>query len=158
MRHNADHRVTLFLCGDVMTGRGVDQILPHPSSPEIFEAHARSALDYVGLAERAAGPIARPVDYAYVWGDALAEFERVRPDVRIVNLETAVTASQEPWAGKGIHYRMHPANVPCLTAAELDCCVVANNHVMDWSRAGLAFLLTRRRTAVSQSWTGGQSR
>jgi poly-gamma-glutamate capsule biosynthesis protein CapA/YwtB (metallophosphatase superfamily) len=23
--------VTLFLCGDVMTGRGIDQILPHPA-------------------------------------------------------------------------------------------------------------------------------
>ncbi len=27
--------LTLFLCGDVMTGRGVDQILPRPSAPEI---------------------------------------------------------------------------------------------------------------------------
>jgi len=25
--------VTMFLCGDVMTGRGVDQILPHPGDP-----------------------------------------------------------------------------------------------------------------------------
>ena len=25
--------VQLFLAGDVMTGRGVDQILPHPSPP-----------------------------------------------------------------------------------------------------------------------------
>jgi poly-gamma-glutamate capsule biosynthesis protein CapA/YwtB (metallophosphatase superfamily) len=25
--------VTLFLCGDVMLGRGVDQILPHPGDP-----------------------------------------------------------------------------------------------------------------------------
>jgi len=23
--------LTLFLCGDVMTGRGIDQVLPHPS-------------------------------------------------------------------------------------------------------------------------------
>ncbi len=27
-------RVTLFICGDVMTGRGVDQILSHPSGPQ----------------------------------------------------------------------------------------------------------------------------
>ena len=147
MPRDADRRVTLFLCGDVMTGRGIDQILPHPSRAEIFEPYARSALDYVALAERAAGPIARPVDYTYVWGDALAEFERVRPEVRIVNLETAVTANQEPWPGKGIHYRMHPANVPCLTAARLDCCVVANNHVMDWGRAGLAETLQTLRHA-----------
>jgi poly-gamma-glutamate synthesis protein (capsule biosynthesis protein) len=31
--------VTLFLCGDVMTGRGVDQILPHPSKPELHEPY-----------------------------------------------------------------------------------------------------------------------
>lgn len=30
-----DHVVTLLLAGDVMTGRGVDQILPHPSDPEL---------------------------------------------------------------------------------------------------------------------------
>jgi len=23
-------QITLFLCGDVMTGRGIDQVLPHP--------------------------------------------------------------------------------------------------------------------------------
>ncbi|MGD8592237.1 MAG: poly-gamma-glutamate biosynthesis protein, partial [Gammaproteobacteria bacterium] len=23
--------LTLFLCGDVMTGRGIDQVMPHPS-------------------------------------------------------------------------------------------------------------------------------
>ena len=25
--------ITIFMCGDVMTGRGIDQILPHPSDP-----------------------------------------------------------------------------------------------------------------------------
>jgi poly-gamma-glutamate capsule biosynthesis protein CapA/YwtB (metallophosphatase superfamily) len=29
--------VTLFLCGDVMLGRGVDQVLPHPEDPELRE-------------------------------------------------------------------------------------------------------------------------
>ena len=29
--------VTLFLCGDVMTGRGLDQIMPHPADPAIHE-------------------------------------------------------------------------------------------------------------------------
>ena len=24
--------LTLFLCGDVMTGRGIDQVLPHPAT------------------------------------------------------------------------------------------------------------------------------
>lgn len=129
--------VRLFLCGDVMTGRGIDQILPHPGKPHLFEGWLRSAVDYVELAERATGAIQRPVDPAYPWGDALAQLGRFRPDVRIVNLETAVTVSEDAQPGKGIHYRMHPANVACLRSAQLDCCVLANNHVLDWGCAGL---------------------
>jgi len=129
--------VTLFLCGDVMTGRGIDQVLPHPGDDRLYEPVMKSARGYVRLAEDAHGPIPRPADYAYVWGDALDEFERMKPRARIVNLETAVTAHDRPWPGKGIHYRMHPANTPCLTAAGIDCCVLANNHVLDWERAGL---------------------
>ena len=47
-----------------------------------------------------------------------------------------MTTSDQPWP-KGINYRMHPANIGCLTAAGIDCCVLANNHVLDWGRAGL---------------------
>jgi poly-gamma-glutamate synthesis protein (capsule biosynthesis protein) len=129
--------VTLFLCGDVMTGRGIDQILPHPSKPHLYEPYMRSALGYVALAEKVPPPIPRPVDYAYVWGDALAELANAKPHARIVNLETAVTTSEDAWPDKGIHYRMHPANLPCLSVARIDCCVLANNHVLDWGYAGL---------------------
>ncbi len=133
--------ITLFLCGDVMTGRGIDQILPHPSNPRIFEPAAHSALAYVELAEEVSGPITRPVDFAYIWGDALAEFARITPDARIINLETAVTTSDDVWP-KGINYRMHPKNIPCLSAAHIDCCVLANNHVLDWGYSGLAETLS----------------
>jgi poly-gamma-glutamate synthesis protein (capsule biosynthesis protein) len=129
--------VTLFLCGDVMTGRGIDQILPHPSQPQLYERYMDSALGYVQLAERETGPIKRPADFAYIWGDALDELAREKPALRIINLETAVTAAEEPWPDKGIHYRMHPDNLPCLSAARIDCCVLANNHSLDWGRAGL---------------------
>ncbi len=128
--------VTLCLCGDVMTGRGLDQVLPHPSDPRLYEPHAHSALHYVELAERRNGAIARPAAFSYPWGDALAAVEGARPDAWIANLETAVTTSDDR-APKGIHYRMHPENAPCLTAAGIDCCVLANNHVLDWGRAGL---------------------
>ena len=109
--------IRLFLCGDVMTGRGIDQILPHAGEPQLFEPFMRSALGYVKLAEDRYGPLPRPVDFSYIWGDALPALARAAPDVRIVNLETAVTASGESWPEKGIHYRMHPANLPCLAAA-----------------------------------------
>lgn len=152
----ARRRVKLFLCGDVMTGRGVDQILPHPGKPDLYEPYVRSALDYVELAERAVGALARPVGFDYVWGDALAELERARPDARIVNLETAVTASEDAWPGKGIHYRMHPANMPCLGAARIDCCALANNHAMDWGRGGLAETLDSLRRAGMRTAGAGR--
>jgi poly-gamma-glutamate capsule biosynthesis protein CapA/YwtB (metallophosphatase superfamily) len=128
--------VKLFLCGDVMTGRGIDQILRHPCAAPIYEPYVKDARDYVRLAERASGPVARRVDDPYIWGDALEELERARPDARIINLETAVTQSDD-WLEKGINYRMHPQNVGCLTAARIDCCTLANNHILDWSEQGL---------------------
>lgn len=131
-------RLTLFLAGDVMTGRGIDQALPHPVSPELYEPSVRSARDYLALAEAANGRLALPLDYAYPWGDALAELDRVAPALRLVNLETAVTARGKPDPGKGINYRMHPGNLPCLPAAGLDGVSLANNHVLDWGEEGLA--------------------
>jgi poly-gamma-glutamate capsule biosynthesis protein CapA/YwtB (metallophosphatase superfamily) len=132
----ADATLQIFLCGDVMLGRGIDQVLPHPCSPELYEGYAGSALDYVRLAEQANGPIPSPVDLSYVWGDALDEFDRRRPDVRIINLETSITRSDNVFP-KGINYRMSPENAGCLTRAAIDCCVLANNHVLDWGRSGL---------------------
>ena len=85
------HDVTLFVCGDVMTGRGIDQILPDPSAPELQESCVRDAREYVALAEQVNGPLARPVDFRYIWGDALAELDRVSPHARIINLETSIT-------------------------------------------------------------------
>ncbi|MDF2463724.1 MAG: pGA [Ramlibacter sp.] len=127
----------LFLCGDVMTGRGIDQVLPVPCKPQLFEHWARSAVDYVELAERASGPIGRGQDAAYPWGHGLEVLREQRPAARMINLETAVTTSEDAQPGKGIHYRMNPANVACLTGAGIDCCVLANNHVLDWGQAGV---------------------
>ena len=132
----APRLVKLLLCGDVMTGRGIDQILPHPSKPALYEPYITSASSYVELAERVSGPIARPVAFPYIWGDALAEMAEQAPDLRVINLETSITTSESPLP-KGINYRMHPANVGCLVAAGIDCCVLANNHVLDWGVEGL---------------------
>jgi poly-gamma-glutamate synthesis protein (capsule biosynthesis protein) len=133
-----DDLVTVFLCGDVMTGRGVDQILPHPGDPELRESYVRDATGYVALAEAASGPIPRPVSPAWPWGDALAVLGDLAPDVRLINLETSVTRSGEFAPGKQVHYRMNPANIGCLTVARPDVCALANNHVLDFGRAGLA--------------------
>lgn len=144
----ADTRpATLFLCGDVMTGRAIDQILPYPNTPELYEPYIRDARAYIELAEQENGPIPRPADFAYIWGEAQAEWRRSAAHLRIVNLETAITSSADPWPDKGIHYRMHPKNVPCLTAAGIDCCVLANNHVLDWGYEGLEQTLETLRAA-----------
>jgi poly-gamma-glutamate synthesis protein (capsule biosynthesis protein) len=129
--------IVLFLCGDVMTGRGIDQILPNPVKPQLYEPHVRSAISYVRFAEETGIRIERPVTFDYVWGDAISELEKRAPAVRVANLETTVTTSEDAMPSKGIHYRMHPDNAPCLTAAKLNCCVLANNHVMDWGERGL---------------------
>jgi poly-gamma-glutamate capsule biosynthesis protein CapA/YwtB (metallophosphatase superfamily) len=127
----------IFLCGDVMTGRGIDQALSDPVNPVLYESYIRDARDYVDLAEKANGPIPRPVSFDYIWGDALPELERARVDLRIVNLETAITSSEMQWPNKPIHYRMHPQNVGCLSAARISACALANNHVLDWGYEGL---------------------
>src|SRR5918999_2313188 len=128
--------VTLFLCGDVMLGRGVDQILPHPGDPRLRESHLTDARAYVELAQDR-GPVPRSVDFSWPWGDSLQVLDEVAPDVRVINLETSVTRSDEFAPGKGVHYRMNPANLPCLAAARPDACVLANNHVLDFGRQGL---------------------
>jgi poly-gamma-glutamate synthesis protein (capsule biosynthesis protein) len=133
-----DGLVTLFLCGDVMLGRGIDQALPHPGDPRLREPAMRDARGYVALAEAANGPIPRPVPFAWPWGEALPLLEETAPDVRVMNLETGVTQGGEPEPGKAVHYRMHPANLPSLLAARPDVCVLANNHVLDYGREGLA--------------------
>ncbi|MFG2981118.1 CapA family protein [Streptomyces sp. NPDC048258] len=130
--------VTLFLAGDVMLGRGVDQILPHPGDPALPEAYVTDARTYVELAETANGTVPRRAPFSWPWGEALGLLDAAAPDARILNLETSVTRSDDIAPGKGVHYRMHPANLPCLEAARPDVCVLANNHVLDYGRHGLA--------------------
>jgi len=148
----------LFLCGDVMTGRGIDQVLPHPCGPGLYEPYVHDARRYLELAEEVNGAIPRPAGFDYVWGDALAELEARRPDARIINLETSVTTSSRPWP-KSINYRMHPRNLACLAAAGIDACALANNHVLDWGRQGLCETLNVLEAAhIASAGAGANAR
>ena len=192
----------LFLCGDVMTGRGIDQALPHHVNPILYEPYVRDAREYVHLAEKAHGSISRPLSFDYIWGDAPQELERAevaepafggqplqsneydrsgkatrrgwttqpraaaggcppgakRVDFRIVNLETAITSAEAPWLGKGIHYRMHPQNVGCLSAGYISACALANNHVLDWGYDGLSETLqTLNAAGIAYSGAGNDA-
>ena len=140
-----------------MTGRGIDQVLPESVDPRLHEPYVNDARRYVQLAENVHGPIPQPVDYAYIWGDALSELGRQEPDLRLINLETSITTSEEQWVGKSIHYRMHPANVPCLTTAAVDGCALANNHVLDWGYAGLEETLATLERAGMAAVGAGES-
>lgn len=141
---------TLFLCGDVMPARGIDQILPHPSEPLLHESFVKHAMEYKLLAERTNGPIPMPVDYSYPWGEAIRELERRQLQGRIINLETAITRSRSYDRTKGIHYKMHPLNVPLLTEASIDCCILSNNHVLDWGKEGLLDTLSTLKESKLQ--------
>ncbi len=132
-----DRLLTLFLCGDVMTGRGVDQVLPHPGDPGLREPYVGDARAYVRLAERASGHIPRQAGFCWPWGDALRILDDLAPDVRVINLETSITRSSAFAPGKAVHYRMSPGNLPCVAAVRPDACALANNHVLDFGRRGL---------------------
>lgn len=149
--------ITLFLCGDVMLGRGIDQVLPHPGDSILHEPYMKNAGGYVELAEEAKGPIPKPVDFSYVWGDALDELARLAPDLRIINLETSITKSNDYWKTKDVHYRMSPENVPCLTKAGIDCCALANNHLLDWGLSGLVETLGTLKKANVKSTGAGRN-
>lgn len=136
--------VRVFLCGDVMLGRGIDQALPHPSDPELREHYVQSARTYLELAEQANGPIPRPMPYADLWGAAQETWRNLAPDLRLMNLETAVTASDD-FAPKAINYRMNPDNMPALKASGVDACALANNHVLDFGEDGLLDTLAALR-------------
>jgi poly-gamma-glutamate capsule biosynthesis protein CapA/YwtB (metallophosphatase superfamily) len=97
----------------------------------------RDARDYVHLTEDANGPIPSPVDWRWPWGEVLALLDDAAPDVRVINLETTVTTDDEFAEHKAVCYRMHPDNLPALTAFRPDVCALANNHILDFGYQGL---------------------
>lgn len=133
----ASDPIKIFLAGDVMLGRGIDQALPFSASPKIYESYMKDAREYIRLAEKANGPIPQPVKYDYIWGDAMKVWEKESPAFKLINLETSITTHNKPWPDKGIQYRMHPENIQVLQTAGIDHVSLANNHVLDWGVPGL---------------------
>ena len=91
--------IRVFLCGDVMTGRGIGQIMPRPCDPQLYEDWVQSASDYVRLAERVNGKIPTHVAPSYVWGAALDQLKRVRPACSATTMSSIGTAldCSRPW-------------------------------------------------------------
>lgn len=131
-----EHRIVL--AGDVMLARGIDQIQRHPGDPELREPATTDAREYVTLCERRSGAIPRNVDPCYVWGDTRDAIRAFDPDATVLNLETALTTSDDFDPLKAVHYRAHPANTAILQCVPKPLCTLANNHVLDLGPAGLA--------------------
>ena len=72
-----------------------------------------------------------------VWGDVLPHLAQA--DLRIVNLECALTTHLQPWSrtDKMFHFRADPEAVRVLQAAHIDACALANNHILDYEEQGL---------------------
>ncbi|MGO8753688.1 MAG: CapA family protein [Gallionellaceae bacterium] len=72
-----------------------------------------------------------------VWGDVLPHLAQA--DLRIVNLECALTTHRRPWTRtrKTFHFRADPEAVRVLQAARIDACALANNHILDYEEQGL---------------------
>lgn len=150
LMNNTNHYFRLFLCGDVMIGRGIDQALPYNCPPQLYESFVHNAKEYLFLAEAANGKILYPVSMDYIWGDALLAWQTLKPDLKIINLETAITLSEDHWPNKEIHYRMHPSNIDVLTVANIQACALGNNHILDWGDAGLKETLNTLKQAHIQ--------
>ncbi|MGA9665054.1 MAG: CapA family protein [Gallionella sp.] len=72
-----------------------------------------------------------------VWGDVLPHLAQA--DLRIINLECALTLHQKPWmrTEKMFHFRADPEAVRVLQVARIDACALANNHILDYEEQGL---------------------
>jgi poly-gamma-glutamate synthesis protein (capsule biosynthesis protein) len=69
-----------------------------------------------------------------------------------------VTTSPAAWPGKEVLYRTHPDNVTVLRAARIDCCALANNHIMDWGFVGLSETLDSLHSAGLATVGAGRDR
>ena len=147
--------VGLVLAGDVMTGRGIDQVLPHPGSPTLHEEYVNDARRYVDLAERVNGSVPAPVAPSWPWGEVLSVADPAPVSWRVMNLETAVTRSDDWARGKAVLYRMSPDNVDCLRVAGASVWTLANNHLLDFGFQGLDETLRVLREAGQTSCGAG---
>jgi poly-gamma-glutamate capsule biosynthesis protein CapA/YwtB (metallophosphatase superfamily) len=86
----------------------------------------------------------RPVE---LWGDVLPLLSSA--DLRIINLECAITEHKRPWSRtpKVFHFRADPLAVDVLQAARVDACSLANNHTLDFEEQGLLDTLAHLKTA-----------
>lgn len=141
-----------------MTGRAIDQLFASHNADDFGKPGHVPAQQYRDWSAACNGALQTPVEHDYIWGEALAAFDHAQADFRLVNLETAITRS-DAWEKKAFNFRMHPDNLPCLAEAKLDCCALANNHILDFGHAGLVETLeSLARAGIGYAGAGRDSR
>ena len=93
-----------------------------------------------------------------MWGDVLPQL--LQADVRIANLECALTRHAQPWtrSWKMFHFRADPGAVRCLQVARIDACSLANNHTLDFEARGLHDTLdTLDAAGIQHAGAGGNA-
>jgi poly-gamma-glutamate capsule biosynthesis protein CapA/YwtB (metallophosphatase superfamily) len=117
----------LNFVGDIMLGRLIDGLIPINVSDEEDASHCRLIREHI--------PNLQNYNSASPWGDTLPLFHSA--DLNLINLETAVTTSEDKWPNKVFNYRAHPERVQCLKEARIDYAGLANNHTLDFGVEGL---------------------
>src|ERR671916_1221408 len=92
------------------------------------------------------------------WGDVLPLL--ISADLRIVNLECAITDHKQPWTRtpKVFHFRADSSAVKVLKAARVDVCSLANNHTLDFEEQGLLDTTEHLQAAGIQYAGAGHNR
>ncbi|KAI9928346.1 hypothetical protein MW887_002384 [Aspergillus wentii] len=146
---NTTRVFSLNFIGDIMLGRLIDQLWPqHVDNPHDHRTITNFLDNY---------PYLESYTPKSPWGTALPLFHT--SDLNLINLETAVTTSPEPWPNKAFNYRMHPANVAALHEARIDYANLANNHVLDFGTEGLVETVwTLRESRIAFSGAGERTK
>jgi poly-gamma-glutamate capsule biosynthesis protein CapA/YwtB (metallophosphatase superfamily) len=92
------------------------------------------------------------------WGDVMPLLDAA--DLRIINLECAVTDNERPWTRtpKVFHFRAQPSVIETLRTARIDACSLANNHTLDFEEQGLLDTLEHLDAAGIRHAGAGRNR
>ncbi|KXL43079.1 hypothetical protein M433DRAFT_5962 [Acidomyces richmondensis BFW] len=127
----------LNFMGDVMLGRLIDQMFPqHVDEPKEKEI-AQNFLNR--------HPHLKNYGPETPWSNTLTLLHEA--DLNLINLETSATTHSIKWPDKVFNYRMHPANVSALQAANIHYAGLANNHTLDFGEPGLLETIRTIRSA-----------
>ena len=131
------------------TGASASRTAPQPAGLAGTPRHADVAAGAITLAFAGdvnfAGRTARLLsDPATAFGPITAVLRSA--DFAAVNLETSITSRGTPQP-KTYHFRAPPAAFAALRDAGIDLVTMANNHVLDYGRTGLADTLAAARAA-----------